>query len=689
MARLKVRLRGKTVYDVALTKYRSYVAGRKEDCDIVLQPEKGISREHFKLSYVGGSWTVEVVSRYGDVMQNGEKVRQIPLEHGSLFAVPPYEFEYIATADVGPVAEDPVPMAAASSDAEGSMNLPAVQSAPAVDFEGSEEKTVIGVAPTAAYIKMTDNQGEVKEMIRLDAGDSWVAGRDPSCHIHIRDQRVSRRQFEIRRAGSQYHIIDLGSVNGTLVNGSPISSSDPTPVKSGDAISVLDNYLYFELHDANFQSRLEMVNVAPPNPLMPVSSDIMPMEYQQQMPQEMVPYQGAMAPMPYQPNYPMGMPQQMGGPMPAPVATGKFDYKKHRPKIIAGAVLLIAVAWLFSGDKKDAQKPLAGSAGSGVAAPGSPQDAFNKLKPEQQVLVRQRYKDAKNLYMAGKYQLAQDEIVKIRELVPDYEDLKEIERLSKEAMFIQQQQRRQEEIEKAKAEAEEKILKQVAECQKKVNPNITEGEIDDCLSSVMQFNPDHPKINELKMQVQALVTARNLKAEEKAAYQERVAKLRAIYSKAETVHKTAKNPLDVIAAYERVLDSKLPDPNGLKSQSQRNIASIRQMMNTKTASLQAEADKLYSSQNLKGAILALRKARQIDPNNDEIQPKIDKMTTELRKQMMTIYQEGILEESFGNVEGGEAKAGAKDKWKKILDLDISDGEYYKKAYIKLKKYGAL
>ena len=47
MARLKVRLRGKTVYDVALTEDRSYVAGRKEDCDIVLQPEKGISREHF------------------------------------------------------------------------------------------------------------------------------------------------------------------------------------------------------------------------------------------------------------------------------------------------------------------------------------------------------------------------------------------------------------------------------------------------------------------------------------------------------------------------------------------------------------------------------------------------------------------------------------------------------------------
>ena len=112
-------------------------------------------------------------------------------------------------------------------------------------------------------------------------------------------------------------------------------------------------------------------------------------------------------------------------------------------------------------------------------------------------------------------------------------------------------------------------------------------------------------------------------------------------------------------------------------------------MNSKTASLQEEADKLYQSQNLKGAILALRQARQADPTNTEIPGKIEKITTELRKQMMSLYQEGILEESFGNVDGGENKAGAKDKWKKILDLDIPEGEYYKKAYIKLKKYGAL
>lgn len=667
MARLRVRLRGKPIYDITLAEDRSYIAGRKEDCDIVLQPEKGISREHFKVSFVNGAWQVEVVSRYGEVIHNGEQIQELALSHGVVFSLPPYEFDYLNTTDE-------------VAKAESSSNLPAVTGVHQVDdFGGSEEKTVIGVAPLSAYIKIVDVDNEAQELIRLDAGDSWVAGRDSSCHIHIRDPRVSRRQFEIRRAGSQYVILDLGSVNGTLVNGSPISSTEPTPIRSGDAISVLTNYLYFELHDAHFQSRLDMVDLPPPNPLVPMgSNDSVPAEYQHHSPHEIMPYQNhAGLPTPYQDQHPMGPVAP-----PTPVQKPKFDFQKNRPKLIIGAVILLLVAYLFSGDDGGSPSP------SNITMPGSPMEIFNKLKPEQQALVRQRYKDAKNLYMQGKYQLAQDEIIKIQELVPDYEDIKEIERLSKEAIFIQDQQRRQEELEKARAETEEKIQAQTAICQKKVHANITMAEMDECLSPILQFDPQHPKILDLKTQVESLTAQREAKEAERMAYQSQVSKLRGMYSRAQEIQKKGK-PLDAIDAFEKVANSSLPDPSGLKSASRQAITVIRQQMNSKTASLQVEAQKFYEAQNLKGAILALRKARMMDPSNPELPEKIEQYTTELRKQMMNIYQEGILEESFGNVDGGESKAGAKDKWKKILELDVPDGEYYKKAFIKLKKYGAL
>lgn len=665
MGRLRVRLRGKTVHEIDLNEAQSYIAGRKEDCDIVLQPEKGISREHFRLSFTEGKWIVDVISRYGEVVFNGASAQQFELSHGSQFTIPPYEFDFLEIVRTPEV----------SADSYRSENLPAVHGDNSISsFEGSEERTMIGAAPTSAFIKIVDKDNETSDLIRLDDGDSWIAGRESSCHIHIRDQRVSRRQFEIRKTGSQYMILDLGSVNGTLLNGNPISSSDPVAIKSGDAISVLENYLYFELHDSQFRNRLEMVNVSVPNPMVPMSHD--PAAY------ELMQYQQpGMLPAQYQ--QPLQYPGAMPGAAQVPQGKIKFDFQKHRPKLIAGVVAFVVLIFLFSGGDKSPSKGSTAGAGLGTAI-----EAFNKLQPEQQALIRQRYKDAKNLYMQGKYQLAQDEVVKIQELIPDYEDIKEIERLSKEAIYIQEQQRRQEQIERAKIETEERIQKQAEECQKIINPNVTVAAVDECFSPVMQFNPEHPKILDLRAQAEALTTAREAKQAERAAYQGLVGRMKSLYDRAQAVHKQGK-PLDAIAAYEKVIDASLPDPSGLKNQSRRNIASLRQQMNSKTASLQNEAEKYVQAQNLKGAIIALRKARSLDPTNPELPEKIEHYLLELRKQMMSLYQEGILEESFGNVDGGESKAGAKDKWKKILDQDVPDGEYYKKAYIKLKKYGAL
>jgi hypothetical protein len=55
--------------------------------------------------------------------------------------------------------------------------------------------------------------------------------------------------------------------------------------------------------------------------------------------------------------------------------------------------------------------------------------------------------------------------------------------------------------------------------------------------------------------------------------------------------------------------------------------------------------------------------------------------SELRKSMMPIYQDSILEESVGEVES------AKLKWQKIRDLSLPGEDYYEKAKVKLKKYG--
>jgi hypothetical protein len=51
------------------------------------------------------------------------------------------------------------------------------------------------------------------------AADGLVIGRDPDCALRLSDPTVSRRHAELRRERGRWVIADLGSSNGTRVNG--------------------------------------------------------------------------------------------------------------------------------------------------------------------------------------------------------------------------------------------------------------------------------------------------------------------------------------------------------------------------------------------------------------------------------------------------------------------------------------
>jgi hypothetical protein len=70
-------------------------------------------------------------------------------------------------------------------------------------------------------------------------------GRLPECDLVLADGNVSRRHAEIRASSDGWVLIDLGSTNGTRVNGYPISA--PHVLSPGDQISVGNNVLRFDV----------------------------------------------------------------------------------------------------------------------------------------------------------------------------------------------------------------------------------------------------------------------------------------------------------------------------------------------------------------------------------------------------------------------------------------------------------
>lgn len=61
-----------------------------------------------------------------------------------------------------------------------------------------------------------------------------LIGRAPGCQFMLTDLSVSRMHAELFRAGEQWLLTDLGSMNGTHVNGYRIVA--PTRVRPGDEI---------------------------------------------------------------------------------------------------------------------------------------------------------------------------------------------------------------------------------------------------------------------------------------------------------------------------------------------------------------------------------------------------------------------------------------------------------------------
>lgn len=70
-----------------------------------------------------------------------------------------------------------------------------------------------------------------------------VIGRLPECTVVLSDPNVSRRHAEVRRQGSDVVVVDLGSTNGTRVNGVPVRER---PLADGDEITVGTTTLRFE-----------------------------------------------------------------------------------------------------------------------------------------------------------------------------------------------------------------------------------------------------------------------------------------------------------------------------------------------------------------------------------------------------------------------------------------------------------
>src|SRR4051812_24701408 len=78
-----------------------------------------------------------------------------------------------------------------------------------------------------------NESGDPPRSVTLPEGRTLV-GRGEDCDVRIEDEAVSADHFEISRRGSSLLATDLGSRNGTLLNGDPLEGT--RRLRNGDVL---------------------------------------------------------------------------------------------------------------------------------------------------------------------------------------------------------------------------------------------------------------------------------------------------------------------------------------------------------------------------------------------------------------------------------------------------------------------
>ena len=91
------------------------------------------------------------------------------------------------------------------------------------------------------YLELATDSG-VFSPGRLDPGTRFLldqaitsAGRHPDSDIFLDDVTVSRRHAEFRLENNEFHVVDVGSLNGTYVNREPVDSA---VLANGDEVQI-------------------------------------------------------------------------------------------------------------------------------------------------------------------------------------------------------------------------------------------------------------------------------------------------------------------------------------------------------------------------------------------------------------------------------------------------------------------
>ncbi len=709
------------------------VLGRAESCVIRLD-DRAISRQHAVIRPLGAEQgagiQIERKSEFAPITVNGAECTSAILKNGDVIEIGPYlmklSMEAAPAASAAPaaaaqqgagaqpaaaIAEATTPAlafdpAAAPSDGglnagglgdinsgqapgEGELALD-IGAEPAVQVDGQNEARMVGdeaeepvsedgatriipVADIAAYLALPPGSADVEQ---LDISkDEIVLGRRKGCDIVLADKKASGRHTMVRRSGVRYFVKDLGSSNGTYLNGTRIV--EERELSGDDWIRIGQTEIQFKANSKSYAAKeKDFPMVVDDFAAQPASeaAGVSPLEGLDA---------GAAAFAPAEAAQPGAQPDanaaanSIAGIGPSVAANGSLleKFRALPPKRRIMMIIVVAAFLYLIMDEDEPEQPAKKAAISQKKEKGPV--TFAQLSPEQRKFVESQHALAFDYYKNREYDKALFELNKIFALVQDYKDSREIERYAKEGKrkleAIEEEKRRKEDEAKIKAKIEALVSETSGHMARKEYDKARE-----LFAQILTIDPDNKDVEGWRKQLADFEEQRRLEEQRKEVMAEVNKRGWEIYREGMALVKKGRCRPAIVKFKE--VGKLNPSSEKLTDAAEDQIASCELNVAKRRNPVIEKAKDAEATGEFKKAYLYYKEAILIDPDHPAGYAGVNRVKGVLHDRAKAIYTEGVLAESFSDF------FTAKKRFQECLDASAEDDIYHDRAKRRLARY---
>jgi pSer/pThr/pTyr-binding forkhead associated (FHA) protein len=583
---------------------------------------------------------------------------------------------------------------------------------PQVQEEGEATRVMSSAGPELRLVFKPGDANVVEFKIEKD---EIFIGRGKDCDIILTDKKVSRKNTVITRSGFNLTIKDLGSSNGTYVNGEKVTEK---ALNSGDKIKIGGAEFNYLAEQPGYTEQAKDFLVVPPLEERSAPIELPPFQLESAGLAMAAPAADAMGlpapafvPMPTAGAAVGAIPGVVGSPGSDSIAgiagiagvnAGKKKsfmerfraLPKQKQWLVIGLVICFGYFFFLDDDPdtdvpnakqaqmkkgKASKKKKPGDAAATADNGDAPKMArpFSALSKERQEFVRTQHKLAFEYFQHQDYANALAAIKPIFEYVDDFEDSREIQRYAEDGI-------RQMKIiaeEKAKKEAEEAKIRKITELLNRARGEMEKKhytEASSIFNDILVIDPENAQVAQWQAKIREHEEELKIEAQKRQVQAEVNTQAWTVYKEGLALHRRGelRKALSVLVKVKEIgaVDAR---PARLAAE---QIKTIHAEIQEKVDPLLKSGKEKEDSQDYVGAMADYSSALKIEPGSADASKGVSRIKGILTDRAKALYTEAVLAESYSDF------ATAKKKFQQCSETAPKDSVYHERAIRKLARY---